>query len=87
MGKYINPPESTKEAWLSRHGIPITEDAAPDIFRSGDYLPVCLVDNGIFTAAAIGYEIGEVEEFSNPKDIRPRQWFKVSRDDLEPYMA
>jgi hypothetical protein len=48
------------------------------------YLPVCLVNNGLFTAAAIAYSPGERDEFAR-SDGRPKLWFKVSREVLKPW--
>ena len=76
MGYYINPPDRSKEDFLKEHGYPITGSGAvaawslPIIHL---YLPVCLVDNGAFTAAAIGYDRAETERFydTGPNDRRP----------------
>jgi len=83
MGQYINPPDMTKERFLHESGRRIKHpiEAAPDEF------PVCLVDNGPFTAAGIAYDDREVEEFSKPTDHRPKAWFAVKRSLLTPYMS
>lgn len=77
MGYYVNPKNETKETWLARHGTPINAEHALKL--DGDLAPVCLVDNAIFTAAAIGYSKEEAEAFSDPNDPRPKKWFAVSR--------
>lgn len=87
MGSYINPPHVSKEQFLEAHGIEITQDeAAAFDFGNGDkVLPVVLVDNGPFTAAAIAYSPGELAEFTKP-DRRPRKWFLVEKVLLTPYL-
>jgi len=87
MGYYINTSNEPKEQWLDRMGFKIS---ARDLKISGfdglrnDELPVCLVDNGPFTAAAIAYCKEEFEEFMHP-DGRRKQWFLVKRKLLEPW--
>ncbi len=61
MGYYIDPPEGTKEEWLTNHGVEVSGD-----LRWGhppDTVLVCLVDNGPFTAAGICYNEAEFNEF------------------------
>jgi hypothetical protein len=40
-------------------------------------LPVCVVDNFIFEAAAVAYSKQEFEKFGHPDDKRPRRWLYV----------
>lgn len=77
MGYYVNPPMD-KGLWLEQNGV---KTAGPcEITES--HLPVCLVDNGPFTAAAVGVDAREVQAFQQPGDYRPKQWFRVSREAL-----
>lgn len=88
MGMYINPTDgSTKEKWLLKHGRQVMLDEAREKadFNSGP-LPVCLVDNGPFTAAGICYDARELEAFTSPTDYRPKYWFLVDKELLEPFM-
>lgn len=83
MGYYVNPKTETKEEFLERQGKRITRSefvAFTDF--SGPNLPVCLMDNGLFTAAGIAYNQREVEEFSDPNDHRPKMYYLVSKEDL-----
>ena len=82
MGYYISPNGETKEAWLARYGTPINEAHAQKLDEHGTLVPVCLVDNALFTAAAIGYSKAETQAFCNPADHRPRKWFAVSREHI-----
>lgn len=78
MGCYINPKDMTKETWLYKFAkptlgpMPITESE----------VPVCLVDNGPFTAAAVAYDPRELEAFLVPSDRRPKVWFTATRESL-----
>ena len=78
MGCYINPKDMTKEAWLYKFAkptlgpMPITESE----------VPVCLVDNGPFTAAAVAYDRREADAFNLPSDRRPKFWYSATRADL-----
>ena len=83
MGEYINPRDRSKEQFLLDHGRLI--DSPGDVY-AGE-LPVCLVDNGPFTAAGIAYSRGEIEAFDSPSDDRPKSWWAVKIDDLLPFMS
>jgi hypothetical protein len=81
MGCYINPPDTTKEQWLERHGVRL--DTAPqwcDV--PGGCLAVCLVSNGYFSAAAVCHDPRELETFKDPRDLRPKSWFMVEIAEL-----
>jgi hypothetical protein len=91
MGLYINPKDCSKEVWLLDNGTMITQTEAqkfaysPD--KKDDFLPVCLVDNGWMTAAAIACSAEERDIFvENVRDHRPKQWFVVAKEKLEPYL-
>lgn len=88
MGYYINCNGMSKEQWLEENGIEI--DNAPlthiDFDGTQTVMAVCLVDNGIFTAAAIAYSQRELECFSDRSDRRPKMWYWVPRDRLDQFM-
>lgn len=85
MGYYINPSDGTgKEDWLRQHGRPLA--AAPARHDDGDGLAVCLIDNGLFTAAAICYCQAELTAFADPSDRRPKTWFMVPKPLLQPFL-
>lgn len=82
MGFYVNPPNCSKEAWLIGHGIEVPDrtldwDAVP-----AGCLPVVLVDNGMFTAACIAYDPGELAVACDPSDRRRRTIFIAEIKDL-----
>ena len=77
MGCYVNPKDMPKEDWLLLFGEP-TVGPTP---ITETHVPVCLVDNGPFTAAGVAFNEREVQAFSYP-DSRPKIWFKVSREDV-----
>lgn len=84
MGIYINPPSRTKEAFLEEHGRPITREEFLSFQHGTDAteLPVCLVDNGYFTAAAVAYSPLEAEAFTVLSDNRPKLFFAVEKSHL-----
>ncbi len=81
MGCYVNPTDGrTKEQWLRDHGKEITREAMLrdyDAFLAEGKMPVVLVNNGIFTAAAVAYDKREATDFANPNDSRPRNYYVV----------
>ncbi len=85
MGYYVNPRNQSKEEFLIENGRVISQSEANNHDFSTDTLPVCLVDNGMFTAAGIGFDAREVEAFSYD-DGRDKMWFSVSRDILAEFM-
>ena len=73
MGDYINPKGMSKEDWLHQHGEILTVDQVltkvwsdPIPYEDQTHWVVCLVDNGFFTAAAIGTSRDEVRSFLQP---------------------
>ena len=81
MGYYINPTDMSKEQWLAGNGFKISgRDIKMNGFENirSNELPVCLVDNGPFTAAAIAYNQQEFDEFMKP-DGRGKTWYLVPR--------
>lgn len=85
MGLYIDPPDRTKEQWLAENGIEMDPGLATILYDDWMYeltIPVCLVDNGPFTAAAIAYSREELEEFLK-EDGRPKKWYLVQRARLQ----
>jgi hypothetical protein len=77
MGYYINPADCSKEEWLDKNGVEVT--GSPDTLQdpSGERVPVCLMDNGPFTAASICYDRNEIDAFNQPGDYRLKRWFMV----------
>ena len=84
MGYYVNPEDQAKEAWLQQNGVKIKYQDVPNFDFSSDHLPVCLVDNGIFTAAGIAFSPEERDYFIK-EDGRPKIWYSVPRKLLEPW--
>ncbi|MDO8490253.1 MAG: hypothetical protein Q7S47_02440 [bacterium] len=83
MGYYVNPRTESKESFLEREGIAAPSDRKiPWDSVSDGFLPVVLVDNGPFKAAAIAYSEEELEEFTRLDDRRPRRIFLVKVEKL-----
>ena len=69
MGFYIDPQNRTKEVWLEMFG---QEVGSPEWPPPKDMIPVCLIDNGPFTAAGIAYCEQEFYKFLAP-DSTPEE--------------
>jgi len=80
MGAYINPKNETKEDFLNREGVEVAQLSWEN--KPVGTLPVILVDNAIFTAAAIAYSKMELSAFVNPSDHRKKQFYYVSLEKL-----
>lgn len=79
MGYYVNPDDgSSKERWLALRAVGKPTIGAPSwrAARNEGNLPVCLVDNTLFTAAAIAYSEEECEAFSR-EDGRNKIWYLI----------
>lgn len=83
MGLYINPPEGTKEEWLLEHG---QETETPTWPAPAGQLPICLVENPAFTAAAICCDERDFEEVGAP-DATPEEIAAVKADAEEAGLA
>lgn len=76
MGIYINPTDGkSKEAWLSASADRLAEPPKTVDLASKE-VPVCLVDNQIFTAAGVCYDDAELAVFATP-DGRQKSWWRV----------
>lgn len=79
MGLYINPPTQTKEDWLAGNGtvlgtVPVSIEKFDHV---ATFLPVCLIDNGAFTAAGIAFDQREFDAMRRMDDHRRKLWFLV----------
>ena len=91
MGYYVNPEDgSSKEDWLNANADQEATNALAQNFRwedvnSDSQLPVCLVDNGPFTAAGIAYDEDEFKVFMH-EDGRAKTWYIVDKNLLQQFM-
>lgn len=83
MGYYIDPKDMSKEEWLIRNGQRVSQSDAKQ-HSIGDKVLVCLVDNGVFTAAGIAYCDRDRDAFLHP-DPRPKHWYLVKRELLKQF--
>ena len=81
MGCYINPEGMTKDFWLYRRQEGTLEAPVWDDMPEG-MLPVCLVQNAEFSAAAVAYTESERDSFAH-EDGRPKRWFLISIEALK----
>jgi len=95
MGAYVNPKDISKEKWLNKNGTEIESINSINYNKlDSNILPVVLVDNGAFTAAAIAFCQSAWERFIDPTDNRPKKVFLVDINklhtvskELQQYMA
>ena len=80
MGYYVNPPSGDKVGWLNKHGEQLAGPGSAKITET--HLPVCLVFNFHFMAAAVCYSEAELKEFAQP-DGRRKLWYSVPRTALK----
>lgn len=84
MGSYVNPKTESKESFLTRKGVEMTiEEIKKFDFTDNTIFPVILINNGIFTAAGVAFNKGELNEFTRPADPRPRKCYLVELEDLK----
>jgi hypothetical protein len=83
MGLYIEDRQGeTKEQFLSRNGRIISDSDAKSLFRDYQELPVCVADNGDWSAAVICYDSREVDRILGGMEDRMHAWFAVPREKL-----
>jgi hypothetical protein len=90
MGYYVNPVGMSKEQWLAKFAIDEGNNPPSSVSVFPDTLPVCLINNGFFTAAGIAYDDEELAAFADPTDPRQRRWYIVPKAELlkvEPSIA
>jgi hypothetical protein len=78
MGKYVN--ETSKGGVGSSADSKcqaILNDGGVEIPEPKEFVPnlVCVVNNGMFGAAAYAYSERELKDFTMPGDYRPKRWF------------
>jgi hypothetical protein len=71
----------SKEDWLLSNSLMVSS-SPPQWDESKKVLPVCLVNNGLFTAAGIAFSKDELQAFCVPSDRRPKRWFTVETEKL-----
>jgi len=83
MGYYISPKDMRKEEWLSENAKPVYSRDIAELNRKDGWIPICLVKNPSFSAAAIAYDEQESARFAeNSTDQRPRKWYVARREDV-----
>lgn len=76
MGYYVNPPNQTKEQFLTQKGKRLPRAPKWSDVPKGS-LPVVFIDNGRFSAAAIACSEAELKEFSRNDDPHPSIFYMV----------
>lgn len=83
MGYYIDPKNGeSKESWLIEHAKVYPSMPSYEKVIGDGLVPLVLVDNGRFTACGIAYSKQEFEEFTDPRDNRPKLIFGANRNDV-----
>jgi len=77
MTDYLNFSATSKKEWLMVNGVKL--EVAPLHLEEGDYVLVCLIDNGLFDAAAVVDSERDLMDFRDQEDDRPRSWWIVER--------
>lgn len=87
MGHYINPPDKTKEQFLEEHAksvaLPIVNAYEYNADHHPTLVPICLIDNGHFTAAGVLMDATERRAFIEDGTGRPRKWYMCPIDVLD----
>ena len=83
MGCYINPPQNKKKEFIEKEAtqIAMTKEALT-VHLTDTTVPVVYIDNGPFDALAVAYNLGEIEEFTQPQDPRTKAAYVIKREKL-----
>lgn len=81
MGVYIQSDNPDKVAGILEKYPEAKRVPEPAAFSEipSDQALVCVVDNGLFHAAAVCYDAKEFMVFSDPEDARPKTWLTLPR--------
>ncbi len=82
MGKYINAIDGEAIGASSTQKCnSLANGGAEEISQPKEFVPnlVCVVDNGLFAAAAYCYDEKEFINFTQLTDFRPKRWFTWDR--------
>lgn len=83
MGYYIQTPENLRKAnqLVVLYGAEIVPEPIKKDELGGNGL-ICVVENGLFDAAAVCYSDQEASEFNDPADPRPKTWLTLPKDKI-----
>lgn len=81
MGYYIPGPTVGKGAYLieEHDALPCSQAAARMAVGHPTMVPVCVVGNGGFEAAAVVYSDAEYAWFTDGRDARSKRWYVMDR--------
>lgn len=80
MGYYIETAAPKGKADIickELDGIEISQDEAEFFVKEQMGAIICVVDNGLFEAAAYCYNLSEFRTFTDKSDDRPKRWVLV----------
>lgn len=85
MGIYVQTPVTTGKAQYLIEKFGATKLPGPTYLPAelGGPVAICVVENGIFDAAAVVYSENEKIAFSAADDLRYKTWLSVSRDRIK----
>ena len=76
MGYYIQTPQDLGKAeyLIGKYGAIHLHPYEALKYMDLDFALICVVNNGLFEAAAFIYNHHEYEAFNDPRDGRPKKW-------------
>ncbi|HHE64886.1 MAG TPA: hypothetical protein ENL09_02580 [Bacteroidetes bacterium] len=80
MGVYVNPENMTKEEWLMKFAEGVSQPQFT-LANDDEYVYLCWMDNGAFTALAVIDDDRELAGFAH-NDGRPKLWYKSKVADV-----
>lgn len=82
MGKYFQGDSIDKgQDLVLNHGArQVTREYAASVVNDEKLVPICVVDNGLFEAAALMFNLAEFLDFSLPEDTRSKRWYIMDRE-------
>ncbi len=84
MAYYFEPPRPyhNKEEFLTEKGKVVDAKAMHDLINDRVNIGICLVYNGMFTAAMLVLDVRNANDCTSTRDIRHRVYYSVPRSDL-----
>ena len=84
MGRYINPPDESKEDFLNREAVEISREEFISLnFPDEEMAHLCLVKNASFSACVVSESKEDSKYYADLSDERPKRYFLIEHSKIK----